>query len=49
MMVAVSTFETSMNFYETTQCNIPEDSYFYSPPREPKISQRVLIKQENER
>jgi hypothetical protein len=27
MMEAVSTFETSVTFYETTQRNIPEDSH----------------------
>jgi hypothetical protein len=27
MMEAVSTSETSVSFYETTQCNIPEDSH----------------------
>jgi hypothetical protein len=27
MMEAVSTSETSDNFYETTQCNIPEDIF----------------------
>jgi hypothetical protein len=27
MMEAVSTSETSVNFYQTAQCSIPEDSY----------------------
>jgi hypothetical protein len=27
MMVAISTSETSVNFYETTLLNIPEDSH----------------------
>jgi hypothetical protein len=27
MMVAVSTSETYANFYETSRCNIPEDSH----------------------
>jgi hypothetical protein len=29
MMEAVSISETSVNFYETTQCNIPEDSHLH--------------------
>jgi hypothetical protein len=31
MMEAVSTSETLVNFYETTQCNIPEDSQHFCP------------------
>jgi hypothetical protein len=27
MMVAANTSETSVNFYQTTWCNIPEDSH----------------------
>jgi uncharacterized integral membrane protein len=27
MMEAVNTSETSVSFYQTTQCNIPEDSH----------------------
>jgi hypothetical protein len=27
MMEAVSTSETSVNFYQTTRCTIPEDSH----------------------
>jgi hypothetical protein len=27
MMDAASTSETSVNFYQTTQCNIPQDSH----------------------
>jgi hypothetical protein len=27
MVEAVSSFETSGNFYQATQCNIPEDSH----------------------
>jgi hypothetical protein len=27
MMEAASTSETSVNFYQTTQCNNPEDRY----------------------
>jgi hypothetical protein len=30
MMEAVSTYETSVNFYHTTQCNISEDSHLHS-------------------
>jgi hypothetical protein len=29
MMEAVNSFETSVNFYETTRRNIPEDSHFH--------------------
>jgi hypothetical protein len=29
LMMAVSTFETSVNFYQTTRCNIPEDSHLH--------------------
>jgi hypothetical protein len=32
MMEAASTSETSVNFYQTTQRNIPEDGRLYSPP-----------------
>jgi hypothetical protein len=40
MMEAISTSEMSVSFYQTTRCNIPEDSYLssYLPPREPEIS-----------
>jgi hypothetical protein len=31
MMEAVSTSETSVNFYETTRRNIPEDGHLHSP------------------
>jgi hypothetical protein len=31
MMEAVSTSETSVNFYETTRSNIPEDSHLHPP------------------
>jgi hypothetical protein len=34
MVEAVSTFETSVNFYQTTRCNIPEDSYINIRRRE---------------
>jgi hypothetical protein len=29
MMAAVSSSETSVNIYQTTLCNIPEDSHLY--------------------
>jgi hypothetical protein len=29
MMEAASTFETSVNFYQTTWLNIPEDSHLH--------------------
>jgi hypothetical protein len=32
MMKAASTSETSVNFYQTTQRNIPEDSYLFMNP-----------------
>jgi hypothetical protein len=39
MMEAARTSETSVNFYQTTRCNIREDkSSSYSPPREHEIS-----------
>jgi hypothetical protein len=30
MMEAVSTSETTVNFYKNTWCNIPEDSYLHT-------------------
>jgi hypothetical protein len=33
MMEAVSTSETSVNFYQTTQRNIPEDSHLHTRHR----------------
>jgi hypothetical protein len=30
MMEAVNTSETSINFYQTTWCNIPEDSHLHT-------------------
>jgi hypothetical protein len=30
MMEALSTYETSVNFYQITRCNIPEDSHLYT-------------------
>jgi hypothetical protein len=40
-MEAVSTSETSVNFYETTRRNIPEDSHLYTRRRENLKSRRV--------
>jgi hypothetical protein len=34
MMKAVSTSKTSVNFYQTTWHNIPEDSHIYARRRE---------------
>jgi hypothetical protein len=34
MMEAVSTSETSVNFYQTTRRNIPENSHLHTPRRE---------------
>jgi hypothetical protein len=40
MMEALSTSETSVDFYEATRCNIPEDSHFHTHRRvKPAISQ----------
>jgi hypothetical protein len=33
-MEAASTSETSVNFYQTTRRNIPEDSHLHAPRRE---------------
>jgi hypothetical protein len=30
LLMAISTSETSVNFYETTRCNIPEDSHIHT-------------------
>jgi hypothetical protein len=38
MMKAVSTSETSVNFYEITLCFIPQDSFSYLLPWEPEMS-----------
>jgi hypothetical protein len=42
MMMAASTFETSVNFYQTTQRNIPEDSH---PQRISDLSRYFLFLQ----
>jgi hypothetical protein len=34
MMEAASTSETSVNFYQTTRLNNPEDNYLYTHRRE---------------
>jgi hypothetical protein len=34
MMAAVSTSQTSVNFYQTTRRNIPEDSHLHTRHRE---------------
>jgi hypothetical protein len=34
MMEAANTFETSVTFYQTTRCNIPEDSHLHTRRRE---------------
>jgi hypothetical protein len=34
LMEAASTFETSVYFYQTTQCNIPEDNHLHIRRRE---------------
>jgi hypothetical protein len=39
MMVAVSTSEMSVNFYQATRHNIPEDSHLHTRRRENLISQ----------
>jgi hypothetical protein len=30
MMEAITSYETSVNIYQTTQCNIPEDSHLHT-------------------
>jgi hypothetical protein len=37
-MDAASTSETSLNFYQTTQCNNPEDSHLHTRHHENPIS-----------
>jgi hypothetical protein len=43
MMEAASTSETSVNFYQTTRCNIPEDSRLHTRRRENLNSHDALI------
>jgi hypothetical protein len=42
MMEAVSTYETSVNFYQTAQRNIPEDSHLHTRRRENLKSHLVI-------
>jgi hypothetical protein len=42
MMEAASTSETSVNFYQTTQRNNPEDSHLHTRSRENLKSHLVL-------
>jgi hypothetical protein len=42
MLEAASTSETSVNFYQSTRRNNPEDIHFILPPREPQILQIAL-------
>jgi hypothetical protein len=41
-MDTVSTYETSVNFYETTRCNIPEHSHLHNRRRENLKSHTVV-------
>jgi hypothetical protein len=43
MMEAASTSETSINLYQTTRRNIPEDSYPHSRRRENLKSHQGLV------
>jgi hypothetical protein len=43
MMEAVSRFETSVNFYQTTRRNIPEDSHLHTRRRENLKSHHVVV------
>jgi hypothetical protein len=42
MMEAVSTSETSVNFYETTQRNVPEDSHLHNRVRENYVKRKMF-------
>jgi hypothetical protein len=42
MMEAVSTSETSVNIYQTTRCNIQEDSHLHTCRREKLKSRHSL-------
>jgi hypothetical protein len=42
MMEAASTYETSVNFYQTTRRNNPEDSHFHSRRLENLKSQSIF-------
>jgi hypothetical protein len=43
MVEAVCTSETSVNFYQTTRRNIPEDSHLYTRRRENLKSHLVIL------
>jgi hypothetical protein len=43
MMEAVSSSETSVNFYQTTRRNIPEDSHLHSESEQSNSTGRELI------
>jgi hypothetical protein len=43
MLVAASTPETSLNFYQTTLRNNPEDSHIHTQRRENLKSHKVLM------
>jgi hypothetical protein len=44
MMEATSTSETSVNLYQTTRRNIPEDSHLHNRRREKMKSHSILLK-----
>jgi glycyl-tRNA synthetase alpha subunit len=44
MMEAVSTSETSVNFYQTTRGNIPEDSHLHTHRHQNLKSHQVRLK-----
>jgi hypothetical protein len=44
MMEAVSMSETSVNFYQTTQRNIPEDSHFHEEGQITRQNIQVIIR-----
>jgi hypothetical protein len=48
MMEAVSTSETSVNFYQTTRPNIPEDSYLHTGRRENLKSHKTYVEPEED-
>jgi hypothetical protein len=43
MMEAASTSETSVNFYQTTQRSIPEDSHLHAHSRQKLKSHLILL------
>jgi hypothetical protein len=42
MIEAASTSEAPVNFYQTTRCNIPEDSYIHTCRRENLKSHKAV-------